>query len=217
MRAASFTLLLSMLLVACQHTPPTQSKAPQQAEPWLRDNSAFQNNYRDFQSRALWRYSAKIGLRTNALNEQASLVWRLHDQSNTVRLFGPLGMGAVRIEFDDFGVQISDSGGVLHRGTNAQKLLTRIVGWPLPVEAMSYWLFALPDPRKAFEYRLNDQGYISTMNQLGWNIDFSDYRDYQGKVLPRKILANKRFADEHLGQVSVRLITKDWQFGAEDE
>lgn len=210
-------LFLCVLLSACQHTSPIQKGQPDQPSQWFSSKQGLVDKYDHQKSLQLWRYTAKVGVSTQSLNEQASLVWRLHDQSNAVSLFGPLGMGAVKIEFDRFGVQVSDSRGVIHRDSSAQELLTRLIGWPLPVEALSFWLFALPEPQSLFEYRLNTEGQVAEIIQLGWQIEFSDYREFDGEAMPRKIIAKKKFMQAELGQVTVRLITKGWRFGVEND
>ena len=77
---------------------------------------AHEAPYQSYDSLPVWRYSAKVGISTPVAREQANLVWQFADQSNQVRLFGPLGVGAIKIEFDQYGVVLSDNRSVLHRG-----------------------------------------------------------------------------------------------------
>jgi outer membrane lipoprotein LolB len=158
-----------------------------------------------------WRYSAKVGISSSKVSETANLVWQFNDQSHDVRLFGPLGIGAIKLEFDDYGVQLSDSNGVLYRGSSAEDLLTEVVGWPLPIDALSYWLFLVPSPHHPFQYQINDANQLASIRQLGWQIDFTSYQPYGANMLPRKISAFRRFEDTELGDVRVKLISKSWQ------
>ena len=151
---------------------------------------------------------------TKQIQEQANVVWDYADQTNSVRLFGPLGAGQVKLEFDQYGVQLSDNKGLLHRGlaaegVTAEKLLTDITNLPIPVDALVYWLFVLPAPEFAFTYQLDSQGNVASLQQLGWQISFSDYRDYAGNLLPRRLTAIR---DDVEQAVTVKLITKNWQW-----
>ena len=199
-------LLLLAFLTACQHG----FKPASETDSWLSDKAYFSQFDQTRAALKQWRYSAKVGLRSASLKEQANLIWRYGDQSHDVRLFGPLGVGAIKLEFDDYGVQLSDSKGVLYQGTSAEHLLTEIVGWPLPIDALSHWLFLLPSPSHPFQYQLNAQGQLASIRQLGWQINFAAYRDYQGEILPRTIIATKQFSDTSLDNVTVKLVTKSW-------
>ena len=198
-------LLAVCLLAGCQHKPALDSSA---ASAWQNDRAYF-NTRTTNKGNPQWRYSAKVGITTDKIREQANLVWQFRDQSNSVRLFGPLGAGAVKIEFDPHGVRLSDSKGELYSGASAEALLEQITGWLIPVDTLSYWLFARPAPDAVFRYQLNAQGNVVVMEQAGWTIRYDDYREYGADgQLPRKLLASKL----GVGNVSVKLITKSWQF-----
>lgn len=206
-------LLLGIGLAACQHRPPEiEADGSTRTGKWRSDSAYFQQSAARLASLTQWRYAAKVGLTTASLKEQANLVWRFGDQANEVNLFGPLGVGALKLEFDQYGVQLSDNKGALHSGDSAEALMLDIVGWPLPVDALSYWLFVMPAPGHPFQFQLNGDGQIRTIRQLGWQIDFDDYRPYSDRLLPRKLTARKKFNKPGLGAVAVRLITKSWEW-----
>lgn len=214
-----FLLICLGFLAGCQ-TIPTLS--PQAEVLWFNDEDYFQQQLKKVANLDSWQYSAKVGVTTSEAREQANMVWYFTDDASNVRLFGPLGVGAIRIDFDRFGVVLSDNKGVLHRGNNAEELLTRIVGWPIPIDALGYWLFAVPDPANSYRYQLNEGGYVSVLEQQGWSIEYSNYKDYSyednaddslpsanSRFLPRKLVAKKEVAGQ--GQVVVKLITKNWK------
>lgn len=206
-------LMTSVALSACLSGKVVRDADQNVSEArWRSDKGYFLRATQPGVDASQWRYSAKVGLTTNTLSEQANLVWRYDDQSNDVRLFGPLGVGAIKIEFDQYGVQLNDSRGVLYRGISAQRLLTDVVGWPLPIDALSRWLFVQPDLAQPFQYKLNNEGQITAIRQLGWQIDYSHYRDYQGRALPRTLIAYKEFDGNEHGVVRVKLVTKAWQW-----
>ena len=217
-------LCLLLFLTACQNMPQVQSEPPIDAD-WLRNIDGFmqthQSAYRSHKNLDSWRYSAKVGITTPTSREQANLVWQFADQANKVRLFGPLGVGAIKIDFDQNGVELSDNRSVLHRGESAEDLVTKIVGWPIPIDALRYWLFALPLPDKAFEYQQDEVGSLAKLRQLGWEIEYPNYKKFflndsninsdggQHNYLPSKIIASKQ--DENGDLIEVKLITKGWR------
>lgn len=204
-----------VVLAACQTAPPT-SPADNGAR-WYRDGQIFSPQIEALRASSNWQYSAKVGLTINGQSEQANLIWKYHDQSNQLRLFGPLGSGTVKLSFDEYGVQLIDNKGRIYTGDaaagrDAQQLLTEVVGWPLPINALAYWLFVQPAPGSRFEYQKDNGNKVTALRQLGWQIEYLDYRDYAGQLLPRKITASRAFADPSLGEVKVRLISKAWQW-----
>ena len=203
-------LLAAGLLVGCQHKPRVD---PNASIAWHSDRKYFENKAAN-QAIPQWRYSAKVGITTDQSREQANLVWQFRDQANSVRLFGPLGAGAIKIDFDQYGVRLSDNKGELYNGVSAERLLKRISGWSIPVDTLSYWLFARPAPTAVFRYQLDEQGSVSVIEQAGWTIRYADYREYgTGTQLPRKLVATKPgTTNSGTTEVSVKLITKSWQF-----
>ena len=202
------TLLVLIFLSACQ---TVSDDSAQKKSDWLTDSAIFTDAY-DARSQLLtWRYSAKVGVKTQGTADQANMIWELDENDfNTVRLYGPLGLGAVKIEFDDSRVVLSDRKGLLHQGDNAQRLLEEVVGLSIPVDALHYWLFSLPLPGKAYDYQLNEGRQLSVLRQLGWEVRYESYREYFRGVmtLARKVRATKKMNN---GQdVTVTLITKGW-------
>ncbi len=212
-----FLVAVVMLFVTgCQTLP--QAPASDGGPVWLDKPNFFAERSLQVERRTSWRYSAKVGVNTPQVKEQANLVWEFRDQSNSIRLFGPLGIGAVKLEFDDYGVVLSDNKGLLHRGDSAEELLTRIVGWPIPVDALRSWVFVLPAKEAAFRYSLDDDQRVQFIEQLGWLIEYSAYKDYGGGFMPRKIVATKQLSNgasrdaqsTTTNQLVVKLVTKSW-------
>ena len=195
-----------VVLSACTSLPPVPDE---NAASWSRDKQFFRAALMQHDQRVSWQYNAKVGVRTPKASEAANLVWQREHDTHKVRLFGPLGAGTVIIDFDSHGVVISDSKGEVHRGRSAERLLNRIVGWPIPLEALTFWLFALPNPSTVYQYQLSDDGRVSALRQLGWEIHYSAYQQFDnGDWLPRKVVARKAVRE---GEVVVRLVSKSWQ------
>ena len=225
-----FLLMCLLLLSACQTTLQTTGKSPpvaSDASKWLQSDAYFELKRAQFDLLNGWQYTAKIGISTPTVNEVANIVWNFKArlevssdfdskaQSNVVRLFGPLGIGAVSLQFNAESVVLLDNAGVKHFGDNAQELLTEIVGWPIPIDSLRMWLFALPNPDAVFRYKLDSSGNdIIALEQAGWQINYSAYRLYgeagTSTRLPRKITATKILPDGT--KLVVKLITKSWSF-----
>ena len=121
-------LILVASLAACASQPKIISSSQElPISEWRSDRQYFAKVGKNLVDMPFWRYSGKIGLRSNSIKESANVVWQMSEQSNDVRLFGPLGMGSVKLEFDQYGVQLSDNEGEI---TNKSQWLLIIVGFP---------------------------------------------------------------------------------------
>ncbi len=207
-RRFALILLLLGMVSACKTLSDAPDTSHQGAATWRADASVFTEREQQYLDTHQWRYSAKVGITAPQLRESANIIWEYADQANNVRLFGPLGVGAVRLQFDQYGVELSDNKGVLHQGHSADELLSDIIGWPIPINALSRWLFVLPTAGATYRYQLDENRNVALLEQLGWRIKYSNYKSYGEQFLPRKIVATKQLSPEQA--VVVKLIAKTW-------
>lgn len=208
-------VLCSLVLSAC---PSVHHKRPNDTvrDGWENDPAAFADRMAWHQGLESWKLTAKIGINTPDIKESANLVWQVNGESNSMRLFGPLGLGSIRIDFNPQGVKLTDTRGRVHQGHSAEALLTEITGWPIPVDALRYWLFVVPAPDAVFQYSMLDDKIVA-LDQRGWQIDYSKFQPSFGSefesrpALPRKIVASKTalYGDSEQ-TANVRLIVKSW-------
>lgn len=194
-----------MVLSACQHR--ISSEEPSTAV-WRTDQALPRSE----QQQAImllnhWNYKAKVGVRSDTFSEQASLNWQFGKDKQQLKLYGPFGAGAVTLNVDASGAELTDKNGQLHTGYSAEHLLFKLLGWPLPVEALSSWIFAMPADAP-YQYRLDERQNLSELKQLGWHIQYKNYAEYQGYYLPRLLIAKKVFEQSELGEMTVKVAAK---------
>ncbi|WP_020412552.1 lipoprotein insertase outer membrane protein LolB [Microbulbifer variabilis] len=157
-----------------------------------------------------WTIKGKLGVRSPADNGSANLTWQQSGAQNfRIHLSGPLGAGTTVISGSAGGVSLvrGDEAPVVAR--NAAQLTEQILGWPLPASEMFYWVRGLPAPGPRGAERHNDQGLLQSLQQSGWTLSFSDYRQNGPFTLPTRIKAQTNAA---AGPVNVTLVIKDWGF-----
>ena len=204
----AFTLWVLLLLAACQ----TRIEPPAD-DGWQRDTlSASPEEIPE-----TWELTAKAGLVIDSKSEQANLAWQRRPEiaqprNNKIRLFGPFGAGTVVLEYGERNVLLTDNKGKEYWGDDAEELLNEIVGWPLPLKAMRYWMFAQPSPDAVYEYHRNEEGQLTGLRQFGWEIQYSDWRDYGDRRLPRKIFAHRLDPIGEHKKLSVKLFVKSWRW-----
>ena len=207
---ALLVVSVSIFLAACQ---TRIDPSPSSDDAWVEDANLplLEEIPND------WRLSAKVGLSIDGKAEQANLVWRRVPQlssprNNEISLFGPFGSGAVQLAYGERTVVLTDSKAKQYWGEDAQQLLTEIVGWPLPLDALGFWLFAQPAPDMVYRYQIAEDDKLSAIQQANWRIEFKDWRDFNGRTLPRKIFAYRENDSLDAQSVSVKLVVKSWQW-----
>ncbi len=210
--------VLCLLLAACQTRPELTSPRA----GWLSNAQAFAERQAWLEQQTAWKLRAKIAVKTPELREAANIVWHVQGDKNTLRLFGPLGVGAIRIEFDASGVILVDNKGREYRGNTAQQLLSDITGWPIPVDALAHWLFMVPAPETVFQYQLapnssSNDLKLTALEQQGWLISYDKHVQFEPEApsMARKIVATKNLSTRdntanETRQAEVRLILKSW-------
>lgn len=197
-----FALLLFIALAGCAHqhriTPPPNVLAQQQSLQAI-DN---------------WQVNGKLGIRTADESGSASLKWGQQQQHYQINLSGPLGQKRMVITGKPGKVILEEAGQKPLTAKNAEALIKKAAGWTLPVTQLAYWIRGVPAPReKITRLQTNELGLIAQLEQGGWVITYSNYRNWQVAgselAMPQKIIAQYH-------DVRLILAIRDWQMGASE-
>lgn len=159
-----------------------------------------------------WRLTGKLGVRIPGDNGSATLRWRQASHDYTIDLSGPLGSGRLLIEGQPGNVTLHQGGEPPLTARTAEELIFLSTNWTIPVTHLTWWVRALPAPRqKVTHWETNDQGHITTLEQAGWRLHYSQYQAVANPagnlMMPGRIIAE-------YGDIRLTLIIRDWQLGA---
>lgn len=130
-----------------------------------------------------------------------NFTWQQRGQVYQIRLYGPLGIGEVKLSNHSGEVAYTAANGKQYRSNTAKQLMRAELGWSVPVAGLQYWIRGLPVFAVGLPtYRLNQYGTVATIDQQGWSIAYHDYRRLNGYPLPGDI----RMHDGIL-QVNIRI------------
>jgi outer membrane lipoprotein LolB len=150
----------------------------------------------------------RIAVRFDDVGETGNINWNKSIPEQSIRISGPLGVGAILLTVDASGAEITDQKGNNRQAASAQELLTDVTGWVLPVDNLSYWLQGLPGPDGSIEYRIDDKNRLAELRQAGWHIEFGEYKEFDGFQLPAKLTAREGGSD----RTRVRLVVNNWEW-----
>ncbi len=171
--------VFALLLAGCS-TAPARPPVGNPARVW-------QTREAELSLLNAWDISGRLALRTAHEGGQAALRWVWHDDEYTIDLSGPLGRGLVRLRQDRSGASLEDADRHVYHAKNAERLLLERTGLRIPLNGLSYWIRGLPVPGVPDELELDSAGRLHSLHQLGWEIDFLAYRQYDRYDLPSHI------------------------------
>jgi outer membrane lipoprotein LolB len=186
-------ILLSLLLTGCPSTPIKHAPI---------------NNWDLFnhQQRLLtqWHLAAKLGYQSPNDSGSAWLEWHQQQRHFDIHLSGPFGAGATRLKGNPEYVVMSQPGKEQLIAASSAELTQYLLGLPLPVEALTYWVRGIPSPTLQVNDRsINQDGTLATLSQDNWQLEFSRYAQYGDWILPGKLSGKN-------GELSFKLIIKEW-------
>jgi len=83
-------------------------------------------------------------------------------------------------------------------------LIQKQVGWPVPVNALQWWVRGLVAPGAVDEQQLDNGGLLTKLQQFGWQIDFNRYASDAGVPMPTRL-------DVRQENYRVKLAISRWQ------
>lgn len=151
-----------------------------------------------------WEIRGAIAARHKNNGWTATLNWLQNGPSNyQLRLYGPLGGGAVKISRQGSMVTYQD-GTKKESSTNAAQLLQEQTGIRLPVNNLYYWIRGLQAPGSVQSEEHDNYNHLSQLSQAGYLITYLSYTSVNGIDLPSKIKLTGH-------GVSIKLIIKSWK------
>ena len=135
-----------------------------------------------------WDLKGRLAVRAGTLSDSASLIWKRSGTEQEIQLFGPFGGGRVHISENLDRAILKDGTGQEIQGLSAEEVLFNALAWSVPFTEMGYWVRGLPAPGKHDGIGLDYSGRARHLTQRGWQIEYLEYRTFQGMELPNRIV-----------------------------
>ena len=99
--------------------------------------------------------------------------WSHSAAADTFDVATPLGQTVARMRRDASGVRVErpNEAPVEYRDWTA--LMQAVLGAPIPVDGLAYWVQAVPDPGSASDVERDDAGRSLVLRQQGWEIVYA--------------------------------------------
>ncbi len=152
-----------------------------------------------------WEFAGRIGVSAGDEGFNGQLWWRQDGVVYRARISGPMGVGTVFLNGDHQELTLTDRNGEVTELQDAEADIRRMYGWTIPVMSLRYWALGIPDPGIPADTEFGDDGQLASLQQANWHVDFAQYREGGGQLLPRRLNAVN-------DDVRVRLVIDNWVF-----
>ncbi len=188
-------ILIMLVLSACAVRPP----APVVDDP----SDAFKRHQDRVRTLDPWTMTGRLALDADGQQWHTNVRWRQAGDAYDIRLFGPFGRDAGRVQGDEGWARLRTPDGEHVEADNVDRLVIEALGWRLPVSGMRYWVMGLPAPGLPYTPQLDGAGRLAELTQSGWTVAFQRYRNSPGPALPDRL-------ELHYEDIRLRVLVDQW-------
>lgn len=186
---------LAYLMAACTTTPSRS------ADPAA--ELAYQQRQNQLLALEGWKLSGKLAASDGKEGGSGSFSWQRAGDLTFMSFRGALGKGAWELEARKGFAALRLADGREYSAGSVAQLVSSHLQVKIPVDALSWWVLGLARPNGWEDRELDEAGRITYLQQFGWKVDFSAYRQQQQVWLPGKLVARNR-------ENTVKLVISDW-------
>ncbi|AGJ85449.1 outer-membrane lipoprotein LolB [Raoultella ornithinolytica] len=191
--------LASLVLTACTLTAPKgPGKSPD--SPQWRQHQQDVRNLSQYQTRGAFAYLS------DEQKVYARFFWQQTGQDRyRLLLTNPLGSTELSLTAQPGSVTLIDNKGQTYTATDAEEMIGRLTGMPIPLNSLRQWIVGLPGDATDYslddKYRLSELNY--TQNGKTWHVTYGGYTSDTQPSLPANMELNN-------GSQRIKLKMDNW-------
>ncbi|MCU6668999.1 lipoprotein insertase outer membrane protein LolB [Enterobacteriaceae bacterium H4N4] len=175
--------LAALVLTACSITPP---KGPGKSP----DSPQWRQHQQDVRALSQYQTRGAFAYLSDQQKVYARFFWQQTGQDRyRLLLLNPLGSTEMELIAQPGSAQITDNKGQKYTGTDAEEMIGKLTGMPIPITSLRQWILGLPG--EATDYKLDDQYRLSEVNysQNGknWKVVYGGYDSNSKPALPSSL------------------------------
>lgn len=152
---------------------------------------AYEKRAGDIEAVSNWNLVGRISLDDGQDGGSGRLQWVVQSDHSKMDFHGAMGRGAWHLEIEPEGALLRLADGKQYVADGVDELLEQQIGWPIPVEALRWWVRGLAAPGVIDARQLDNAGLLTSLAQFGWQIDFNRYASGSGVALPVRLDARQ--------------------------
>jgi outer membrane lipoprotein LolB len=131
--------------------------------------------------------AGRLSVRHGSDAMAANFRWRHASERDELELASPLGQTIALLSGDSSGVWLQPADGKVSTAGDWAALTERELGWPLPVQGLSFWILGLPRPGSPSTAETGDDGRVAVLRQDGWTIVYQAYAPTDEGARPSRV------------------------------
>lgn len=189
-------LFLLLFFNACTGVPVKQAGSANQ--------QAYQQRAQQLSVFSEWGLKGKISLDDGDQGGSGKLRWSAEAGNSELDFHAALGRGAWHLQIGPGQALLTQANGDEQSATSVNALMQDRMGWPIPVEALQWWVRGLVAPGAIEDQQIDPEGLLASLQQFGWSVEFGRY-DTSGVVaMPKRLKAT-------MGKYRVKLAISRWR------
>ena len=201
LRKIHWLIVLLVILNACTGTPVKESVTGNRA--------AYLERTEKLASIHTWGLVGRLSLDDGDQGGSGRLQWDVMPTGSELDFHGAMGRGAWHLQIRPEGATLKEADGTEQTAAGVNTLIQDRMGWPIPVDALQWWVRGLAAPGAVEDEVLDLDGRLLTLEQFGWSVDFNRYDSVAGVAVPVRL-------DARRGSYRVKLAIGRWQMGTGD-
>ncbi len=175
--------LAALVLTACSITPP---KGPGKSP----DSPQWQQHQQEVRALNQYQTRGAFAYLSDQQKVYARFFWQQTGQDRyRLLLLNPLGSTEMELIAQPGSAQVTDNKGQKYTGTDAEEMIGKLTGMPIPITSLRQWILGLPGD--ATDYKLDDQYRLSEVNysQNGksWKVVYGGYDSSSKPAMPSSL------------------------------
>jgi outer membrane lipoprotein LolB len=172
--------LAALVLTACSINAP---KGPGISQ----DSPLWQQHQQDVRQLSQYQTRGAFAFLNDKQKVYARFFWQQTGKDNyRLLLTNPLGSTEMSLTAKSGSATLIDNKGQSYTSTDAEELIGKLTGMPIPLNSLRQWILGLPGD--ATDYKLDDQARLSeinyTQNGKNWKVVYSGYASNSKPSLP---------------------------------
>lgn len=139
---------------------------------------------------------------------QGKFHWQQQNDQTDITLYSPLGQTMATIVITPGLAMMVRSDGEKRQAADVSALTMQVLGWPLPVEGLRYWLQGFMPSGDGALQRASPAN-IDRFRSDGWQVRYVSWQRNARIEYPKRVDLERPTAEA--GDIAIRLVIDDWK------
>lgn len=155
------------------------------------NQSAYHERTKKLNATSEWGLVGRISLDDADQGGSGRLQWDVKPGHSELDFHGAMGRGAWHLNIGPEGALLKMADGSEQSAASVNELIQDSMGWPVPVEALQWWVRGLAAPGMIEDEQLGPDGLLVSLRQFGWSVEFRRYDSIENMKLPIRLNATR--------------------------